>query len=71
MLRNRKRLRLFADVFNLLGRKSSLLDLNDAGFWFPAAENSNLGRRVISPTFEKYLYARGARTVQVSLSVEF
>jgi len=71
MLRNRKRLRLFADVFNLLGRKSSVLDLNDAGSWFPAAENSNLGQRVISPTFGKYLSARGARTVQVSLSVEF
>ncbi len=50
MLRNRKRLRCFADVFNLLGRKSSVLDLNDAGFWFPAAENTNLGQRVISPT---------------------
>jgi hypothetical protein len=70
-LKNRKRLRFFADVFNLLGRKSSRLDLNDAGFWFPGAENSNLGQRVISPTFDKYLSVSGARTVQISLSLEF
>jgi hypothetical protein len=71
MLRNRKRLRFFADVFNLLGRKSSVLDFNDAGFWFPGAENSNLGQRVISPTFEKVLSVSGVRTVQISLSLEF
>jgi hypothetical protein len=71
VLKNRKRLRFFADVFNLLGRKSSWLDLNDAGFWFPGAENSNLGQRVISPTFDKVLSVSGARTVQISLSLEF
>jgi len=71
VLSNRKSLRLFADVFNLLGHKSSFLDLNDAGFWFPEAENSNLGQRVLSPTFEKYLSVSGSRTVQISLSLEF
>ncbi len=71
MFRNRKRLTLTADVFNLLGNKSSLLDLNDGGFWYPAAANSSLGTRVLSPTFEKYVSLLGTRSFRLSLSVQF
>ena len=71
VFRNRKRLTLTADVFNLLGNKSGLLDLNDGGFWYPAAADSSLGTRVLSPTFDKYVSLLGTRSVRLSLSVQF
>jgi hypothetical protein len=71
LFRNRKRLTFTADVFNLLGKKSGLLDLDDGGFWYPAAANSSLGTRVLSPTFGKYLSLLGTRSVRLSLSVQF
>ena len=71
VFRNRKRLTFTADVFNLLGNKSGLLDLNDGGFWYPAAADSSLGTRVLSPTFDKYVSLLGTRSVRLSLSVQF
>lgn len=71
VFRNRKRLVLTADVFNLLGNKSSLVDLDDGGFWYPAAADSSLGTRVLSPTFGKYVSLLGTRSFRLSLSVQF
>jgi hypothetical protein len=71
VFRNRKRLTFTIDVFNLLGNKSSLFDLDDGGFWYPAAADSSQGTRVLSPTFGKYVSLLGARSVRLSLSVQF
>jgi hypothetical protein len=71
VFRNRKRLTFTVDVFNLLGNKSSLFDLDDGGFWYPAAADSSQGTRVLSPTFGKYVSLLGARSVRLSLSVQF
>jgi hypothetical protein len=71
LFKNRKRLALTIDVFNFLGHKSSLLDLNDGGYWYPATADSAQGQRVLSPTFEKYISLLGERKFQFSLSVQF
>jgi hypothetical protein len=71
VFRNRKRLTFTADVFNLLGNRSGFLDLDDGGFWYPAAADSSLGTRVLSPTFGKYASLLGARSFRLSLSVQF
>lgn len=71
MFRNRKRLTLTVDVFNLLGNKTGLLDLDDGGFWYPAAADSSEGTRVLSPTFGKYVSLLGARSVRLTLGVQF
>ncbi len=71
MFRNRKKLTLMVDVFNLLGNKSGLLDLDDGGYWYPAAADSSLGTRVLSPTYGKYVSLLGTRSVRLSLGVQF
>jgi hypothetical protein len=71
VFRNRKRLTLTVDAFNLLGNKSGLLDLNDGGFWYPAAADSSQGTRRLSPTFGKYVSLLGTRSFRLSLSVQF
>jgi len=71
VFRNRKRLTLTIDAFNLLGNKTGLLDLDDGGFWYPAAADASLGTRLISPTFGKYVSLLGTRSVRFSLSVQF
>lgn len=69
--RNRKRLTFSLDLFNLLGRKTGMLDLNDGGFWYPGSEDSAEGLRLISPTYKKYLSLSGMRTVQFNLNLQF
>ena len=71
MFRNRKRLTLTVDVFNLLGNKTGLLDLDDGGYWYPAAADSSEGTRVLSPTFGKYVSLLGTRSVRLTLGVQF
>lgn len=70
-LKNRKYLKIHADVFNLLGRRTNLMDLNDAGFWYPNAENSAAGARLLSSTFNKTIAAYGSRTIQLTLTLQF
>jgi hypothetical protein len=71
VFRNRKKLTLTIDVLNLMGHRSSLIDLNDGGYWYPAAADSSDGQRVVSPTFEKYLSLLGERRFLLSLNVQF
>jgi hypothetical protein len=71
VFRNRKRLTLTVDAFNLLGNKTGLLDLDDGGFWYPAAVGSSDGTRVLSPTFEKYVSLLGTRSFRLTLGVQF
>ncbi len=71
VLRSRKRLTLTVDVFNLLGNKTGLLDLDDGGFWYPTAADSSEGTRVLSPTYEKYVSLLGTRSVRLTLGVQF
>lgn len=65
------RLALTADAFNVLGDKAGRRDLDDGGFWYPEAENTAAGTRVLSPTFQKYTNVRGARIFQLGLRLEF
>jgi hypothetical protein len=71
VFRNRKRLTFTVDAFNLLGNKTGVFDLDDGGFWYPAAAESSQGTRLISPTFGKYVSLFGTRSVRLSLSVQF
>jgi len=67
----RSRLRMSLDVLNLLGSRSRILDGNDAGTWYPNAEGSGQGLRVLAPTFNFYTSALGTRAVQATLSLRF
>lgn len=71
VFRSQKRLTLTVDVFNILGTKSSLLDLDDGGFWYPAAAGASEGTRVLNPTFQKYTSLWGARQFRLTLAVQF
>jgi len=71
VLKSRKRITLMIDILNVLGHRSGILDLNDGGAWYPVAEGSAEGQRVLSPTFEKYISLLGQRKFQFSLNVQF
>ncbi|MGB9893354.1 MAG: hypothetical protein ACPLRA_02995, partial [Candidatus Saccharicenans sp.] len=59
------------DVLNLLGKKYGLEDKNDGGYWYPAAEGSSVGTRIISSSYQKILSLYGARTAQLNFSLRF
>ncbi len=65
------RFAIYFDILNLLGDKYSSIDLNDGGYWYPAGEGTSEGERVLSGTYEKYLFVRGVRTFQLNLSLKF
>jgi hypothetical protein len=64
-------LRAYLDILNVLGKKYGILNQNDGGFWFPAAENTNQGIRTSDPTYKKFTSLQGLRIFKFSLSLEF
>lgn len=62
---------IYMDVFNLLSARSSILNGNDGGFWYPNAENSGMGTRVLDPSYDSFIARSGARVIKFSLSLRF
>ncbi len=62
---------LMLDVFNVLGQKSSTLDIDEDGTWSPTAPNSTVGTRVFSPLFNTLTSVRGRRAFQLGLRLNF
>jgi hypothetical protein len=62
---------LSVDVYNLLGTKYRLLDLNDGGTWAPADEGGTTGTRILSGTYGTYTPLIGTRVVRLNLSLKF
>jgi len=67
----RKRFGISIDVFNLLGEKYRILDLNDGGTWRPDAEGASTGTRVMSGTYNVYWPRWGERVVRLNLHLGF
>jgi len=59
------------DVFNLLGNKYRMLDLNDGGTWAPVGEGGAAGTRVLSGTYGTYLSLWGTRAIRFNISLKF
>jgi hypothetical protein len=59
------------DVFNLLGDKYRILDLNDGGTWSPEGEGAGPGQRTLSGTYNTYWPLWGTRSVRFNLSLRF
>jgi len=62
---------LILDVFNALGYTYQESILNDGGYWFPEAENTTEGLRVLSPDFKRTVTLVGTRTFRLGLSLTF
>lgn len=65
------RLSAYVDIINVLGSKYKILDENDGGYWFPQAEDTDQGQRVLSPTYDEIVSLVGARVVRLSLRFMF
>jgi len=56
---------------NALGNKYQNISQNDEGFWFPEAENTNQGTRVLSENYKKIISLSGTRTFRLNLALRF
>ena len=65
------RISMYVDVLNTLGKKYSFISKNDGGFWFPDAENTTQGTRVLSKNYKKITSLSGTRTVRLGLNLRF
>ncbi len=70
-LRKLGRFSAYIDITNVLGNKYDIIDENDGGYWFPQDENTDLGTRVLSPTYKKIIALSGVRTIRLSLRFMF
>lgn len=66
-----KRIDLFLDIFNVLGSQYQSIVQNDGGFWYPAAENSPEGTRVINPNYNEVIALSGVRSFRLGLIFKF
>ncbi len=66
-----KKIDLFLDVFNILGNQYQSIIQNDGGFWYPAAENSTEGVRIIDPNYNKVIALSGVRSFRLGLNFRF
>lgn len=67
----RGRFGISVDVFNLLGDKYRILDLNDGGTWRPDAEGASAGTRVLSGTYNTYWPRWGERVFRINFNLGF
>ena len=65
------RISVYVDILNALGKKSSFIYKNDGGFWFPDAENTTQGTRVLSEIYKKITSLSGTRTIRLGLNLRF
>ncbi len=65
------RISMYVDILNALGRKYSFISKNDGGFWFPDAENTTQGTRVLSENYNKITSLAGTRILRIGLNLSF
>ena len=65
------RISMYVDILNALGKKYSFISKNDGGFWFPDAENTTQGTRVLSENYKKITSLSGTRTIRLGLNLRF
>ncbi len=59
------------DVFNTLGSRYHLYDLNDGGLWNPADENTAEGERLLNPLYGRGVNLKGIREFRFTLGYYF
>ncbi len=59
------------DVYNALGTRYHLTDLNDGGLWYPADENGAQGERILSPVYGRGYNLRGTREFRLTFRLFF
>ncbi len=64
-------LRVYLDILNVLGTKHSYISENDGGHWYPDAENSSEGERILSTTYNKITSLLGTRVFKLCLHFNF
>jgi len=62
---------MYVDVLNALGKKYSFISKNDGGFWFPDAESTTQGTRLLSEYYGNITSLAGTRTVRLGLNLLF
>ncbi len=65
------RISAYVDILNALGNKYQNISQNDEGFWFPEAENTNQGTRVLSENYKKIISLSGTRIFRLNLALRF
>jgi len=65
------RISIYIDILNALGKKYSFISKNDGGFWFPDAENTTQGTRVLSENYKKITSLSGTRMIRLGLNLRF
>ena len=65
------RISMYVDILNASGKKSSFISKNDGGFWFPDAENTTQGTRVLSENYKKITSLSGTRVLRIGLNLRF
>ncbi len=71
ILSRSKSLGLFLDIFNILGSQYQTKVQNEGGFWYPGAENSTEGDRIVDPNYGTVIALSGVRTFRLGLSLKF
>jgi hypothetical protein len=62
---------IYVDILNPLGKKYSFISKNDGGFWFPDAENTTQGTRLLSEYYGNTTSLAGTRTFRLGLNLRF
>jgi len=70
-LSDRGRLIFILDVLNALGDKYDVILENNGGYWFPTAENTIQGTRVLSSYFNNVVALMGSKTFRLSIKIGF
>ena len=70
-LSERGRMSFILDVLNALGDKYNLILENDGGYWFPTAENTTEGTRVLNSYFNNVVALMGSKTFRLSVRFGF
>jgi len=65
------RISMYVDILNAVGKKYSFTSKNDGGFWFPDAENTTQGTRVLSENYKKITSLSGTRMIRLGLNLRF
>ena len=65
------RISMYVDILNAFGKKYSFISKNDGGFWFPDAENTTQGTRVLSENYKKITSLSGTRVLRIGLNLRF
>lgn len=70
-LAKKAKLTISLDVLNVLGDTQEIYLRNDGGFWYPDAEGSSVGTRIINPRYDQAIALSGTRTLRFSFRIGF